>query len=155
MSSLNKVQLIGNVGRDPEIRNLNSGDKVANLAIATSERWKDQSGQQKEKTEWHSVVVFGALVGVIERFVKKGSKLFLEGKLQTRKWQDQTGTDRHSTEVVLSGYGSSLIMLDGRGDNQSQPQAQQNYNQGRSSGGSQMPNPHSDFDDDLDAQIPF
>lgn len=116
MSSLNKVMLIGNVGADPEIRSMASGSKVANLRIATSERWKDKaSGEQKERTEWHTVVVWNdGLVGVIERFVKKGSKLYIEGQLQTRKWQDQSGNDRYSTEVVLQGYGGSLVLLDGK-----------------------------------------
>ena len=119
MSSLNKVMLIGNLGADPEIKSFQNGGKVANLRIATSESWKDKNtGEKKEKTEWHSVAVFNeGLVGVIERYLKKGSKVYIEGKLQTRKWQDQSGNDRYSTEVVLQGIGGSLVMLDGkRGD---------------------------------------
>jgi single-strand DNA-binding protein len=116
MASLNRVMLIGNLGADPEIRSFQNGGKVANLRIATSEKWKDKAtGEQKEKTEWHSVAIFSeGLVGVVERFLKKGSKVFIEGKLQTRKWQDQSGADRYSTEVVIQGLGGSLVMLDGK-----------------------------------------
>ncbi len=115
--SLNKVMLIGNVGADPEIRSFQNGGKVANIRLATSERWKDRnSGEQQERTEWHTVAIFSeGLVNVVERYVKKGSKLFIEGQLQTRKWQDQSGNDRYSTEVVLRGYGGTLTMLDGAG----------------------------------------
>ena len=113
--SLNKVMLIGNLGADPEIRSFQNGGKVANLRIATSETWKDrQTGERKEKTEWHTVAIFSeGLVGVVERYLKKGSKVFVEGKLQTRKWQDQSGNDRYSTEVVIQGLGGTLTMLDG------------------------------------------
>lgn len=112
--SLNKVMLIGNLGADPEIRSFQNGGKVANLRLATSERYKDRDGNQQEKTEWHSVAVFSeGLVNVIERYVKKGSKLYIEGQLQTRKWQDQQGNDRYSTEVVLRGFNGTLTMLDG------------------------------------------
>jgi single-strand DNA-binding protein len=115
--SLNKVMLIGNLGADPEIRSFSNGGKVANLRIATSETWKDrQTGERKEKTEWHSVAIFSeGLVGVVERYLKKGSKVFVEGKLQTRKWQDQNGQDRYSTEIVIQGLGGTLTMLDGAG----------------------------------------
>ena len=115
MASLNKVMLIGNLGADPEIRTFQNGGKVANLRIATSESWKDKAtGERKEKTEWHSVAIFNdGLVGVVERFLKKGSKVYLEGQLQTRKWQDSSGADRYSTEVVLQGFGGTLVMLDG------------------------------------------
>ncbi|MBU2588865.1 MAG: single-stranded DNA-binding protein [Alphaproteobacteria bacterium] len=113
--SLNKVMLIGNLGADPEIRSFQNGGKVANLRIATSETWKDrQTGERKEKTEWHTVAIFSeGLVGVVERYLKKGSKVFVEGKLQTRKWQDQSGADRYSTEIVIQGLGGTLTMLDG------------------------------------------
>jgi len=116
--SVNKVILIGNLGRDPEIRTMQNGGRVANLAVATSERWKDrQSGEQRERTEWHRVVIFAEpLVNVAERFLRKGSKVYLEGQLETRKWQDQSGQDRYSTEVVLRPYRSELTMLDGRGE---------------------------------------
>ncbi|MDZ4276338.1 MAG: single-stranded DNA-binding protein [Erythrobacter sp.] len=113
--SLNKVMLIGNLGADPEIRSFQNGGKVANQRIATSETWKDrQTGERKEKTEWHTVAIFSeGLVGVVERYLKKGSKVFVEGKLQTRKWQDQSGQDRYSTEIVIQGLGGTLTMLDG------------------------------------------
>jgi single-strand DNA-binding protein len=113
--SLNKVMLIGNLGADPEVRTFQNGGKVANLRIATSETWKDrQTGERKEKTEWHTVAIFSeGLVGVVERYLKKGSKVFVEGKLQTRKWQDQNGQDRYSTEIVIQGLGGTLTMLDG------------------------------------------
>ena len=113
--SLNKVMLIGNLGADPEIRSFQNGGKVANLRIATSEQWKDKAtGERKEKTEWHTVAIFSeGLVSVVERYLKKGSKVFVEGKLQTRKWQDQNGADRYSTEIVIQGLGGTLTMLDG------------------------------------------
>ena len=116
MSSLNKVTLIGNLGNDPEIRSMQNGGEVANLSIATSEKWKDKNtGERKEKTEWHRVAVFSpGLVSVIKNYLKKGSKVYLEGQLETRKWQDQSGQDRYTTEVVLKNYNSSLIMLDNK-----------------------------------------
>jgi single-strand DNA-binding protein len=114
--SVNKVILIGNLGADPDIRRLNSGDKVVNLRIATSETWRDkQSGERRERTEWHTVVIFNdQLAGVAEQYLKKGAKVYIEGSLQTRKWQDQSGQDRYSTEVVLQKYRGELTMLDGR-----------------------------------------
>ena len=116
--SLNKVMLIGNPGRDPEVRTFQNGGKVCNLRIATSENWKDRNtGERRERTEWHSVAIFNeGLVRVAEQFLRKGSKVYIEGQLQTRKWQDQSGQDRYSTEVVLQGFGSTLTMLDGRGE---------------------------------------
>jgi single-strand DNA-binding protein len=116
--SLNKVMLIGNLGRDPEVRSFPNGGKVCNLRIATSERWRDKNtGENREKTEWHSVSVFNeGLIRVCEQYLKKGSKVFVEGQLQTRKWQDQSGADKYSTEVVLQGFGGTLTMLDGRGE---------------------------------------
>jgi len=116
--SVNKVILIGNVGADPEIRRTQDGRPIANLRIATSETWRDRtSGERREKTEWHTVVVFNeGLCKVVEQYVKKGAKLYIEGALQTRKWQDQNGQDRYSTEVVLQGFNSTLTMLDGRGE---------------------------------------
>jgi single-strand DNA-binding protein len=115
--SVNKVILIGNVGADPEIRRTQDGRGIANLRIATSESWRDKnSGERREKTEWHTVVVFSeGLVKVIEQYVKKGSKVYLEGALQTRKWQDQNGVDKYSTEVVLQGFNSTLTLLDSAG----------------------------------------
>jgi len=116
--SVNKVILIGNLGRDPEVRSFQNGGKVCNLRIATTENWKDRStGERREKTEWHSVAIFSeGLVRVAEQYLRKGSKVYIEGQLQTRKWQDQSGQDRYSTEVVLQGFGSTLTMLDGRGE---------------------------------------
>jgi single-strand DNA-binding protein len=112
--SVNKVILLGNLGADPEIRSTQSGQKIANMRIATSESWRDKAtGERKEKTEWHRIVVFNEnLVRVIENYVKKGSKIYVEGQLQTRKWQDQSGADRYSTEVVLQGFNSQLTLLD-------------------------------------------
>ena len=114
--SVNKVILIGNLGRDPEVRTFSNGGKVCNLRIATSENWKDRNtGERRERTEWHSVAIFSeGLVRVAEQYLRKGSKVYIEGQLQTRKWQDQNGQDRYSTEVVLQGFGSTLTMLDGR-----------------------------------------
>ncbi len=113
--SVNKVILVGNLGADPEVRSFQNGGKVCNLRIATSESWKDKNtGDKQERTEWHTVAIFGeGLVGVAERFLRKGSKIYVEGALRTRKWQDQQGADRYSTEVVLQGPGAVLTMLDG------------------------------------------
>src|SRR5690606_28763516 len=116
--SVNKVILVGNLGNDPEVRNLPSGGKVVNLSVATSERWKDRNtGEQREKTEWHRVVIFSeGLARVAEQYLRKGSKVYIEGQLQTRKWQDQSGQDKYSTEVVLQNFNSSMVLLDGRGE---------------------------------------
>src|SRR3954466_12114400 len=114
--SVNKVILIGNLGRDPEVRTMQNGGKVANLSLATSENWKDKTtGERKEKTEWHRVVIFGQLADIAERFLKKGSKVYVCGQLQTRKWTDKDGAEKYSTEVVLQGFGGELTMLDGKG----------------------------------------
>src|SRR5262250_3862668 len=116
--SVNKVILVGNLGRDPEIRRTQDGRPIANLRIATSESWRDKtSGERREKTEWHSVVIFSeGLCRIAEQYLKKGAKVYLEGQLQTRKWQDQSGQDKYSTEVVLQGFNSQLTMLDRAGD---------------------------------------
>ena len=116
--SVNKVIIVGNLGRDPEVRTFPSGGKVDNLRIATSETWKDkQTGERKERTEWHSVAIFSEPVGrIAEQYLKKGSKVYIEGQLETRKWQDQSGQDRYSTEVVLRPYSGQLTLLDGRGE---------------------------------------
>ncbi|QFT32261.1 single-stranded DNA-binding protein [Roseibium porphyridii] len=121
--SVNKVILVGNLGADPEIRRTQDGRPIANLRIATSESWRDRnSGERREKTEWHRVVIFNeGLCKVAEQYLRKGSKIYLEGQLQTRKWQDQSGQDRYSTEVVLQGFNSNLTMLDGRGEGGGQP----------------------------------
>ena len=162
--SLNKVMLIGNLGADPEIRSFQNGGKVANLRIATSENWKDRNtGERKEKTEWHTVAIFSeGLVGVVERFLKKGSKVYLEGKLQTRKWQDQNGQDRYSTEVVLQGPNAVMTMLDGaQGGSGGGGQRSGGYGQGGqpSGGGDNWRSGDSSGAgsnyDDLDDDIPF
>ena len=113
--SVNKVILVGNLGRDPEVRSMQSGDKVCNLSVATSERWKDRnSGEMQEKTEWHKVSLFGKVAEVAGQYLDKGAKVYVEGKLQTRKWQAKDGTDRYTTEVVVSGFNGTLQMLDRR-----------------------------------------
>lgn len=151
MASLNKVQLIGNLGADPEIRSFQNGGRVANLRIATSESWKDKAtGERKEKTEWHTVALFSdGLVGVAERYLKKGSKVYVEGQLQTRKWQDKDGNDRYSTEIVLQGYDSKLVMLDGPSGNSGGNQS----NGGQQSSGNQQSS--GSYADQLDDDIPF
>jgi len=151
MASLNKVCLIGNLGADPEIRTFQNGGKVANLRIATSESWKDKdTGERKEKTEWHTVAIFSeGLVGVVERYLKKGSKVFVEGKLQTRKWQDQSGNDRYSTEVVIQGLSGSLTMLDGK---RSDDGGGSDYAQGGTPTPTATDSPPLD---DIDDDIPF
>ena len=161
--SVNKVILVGNLGADPEIRSLNSGDRVANLRVATSETWRDRtSGERKEKTEWHRVVIFNDnLVKVAEQYLRKGSKVYIEGSLQTRKWADQSGQEKFSTEVVLQKFRGELTMLDGKGDGDSGGRDSGDY--GSSSGGggfasgprSQGSGPREDFSADLDDEIPF
>ncbi len=174
--SVNKVILVGNVGNDPEVRSFNNGGKVCNFSLATSESWKDkQSGEKREKTEWHRVSIFNeGLVGIVERYVKKGSKLYIEGKLQTRKWQNRDGNDQYTTEVVLQGYDGNLTLLDSRnsggggnmggggygGGNMDRDRGGYGGGQGGSStqgGGSRsasaMEGPKQDFD--LDDDIPF
>ena len=162
--SVNKVILVGNVGSDPEIRSFNNGGKVDNFSLATSENWRDkQSGERKEKTEWHRVAIFSdGLVNVVERYVKKGSKLYIEGKLQTRKWQDRDGNDKYTTEVVIQGFGGTLTMLDGRNDGaRSGGGGGGGYNQdsvaygnqGQSRSASAQEGPAENFD--LDDEIPF
>ena len=152
MASLNKVQLIGNLGADPETRSFANGGKVCNLRLACSESWKDKTtGERKEKTEWVTVAIFNdGLVSVAERFLKKGSKVYIEGQLQTRKWQDQNGNDRYSTEVVLQGFGGSLILLDGKQDGQGR--SYQEEGDSRPSGGfGSKPSDQFDGDD----EVPF
>lgn len=113
MSSVNKVILIGNLGKDPEVRTMQDGKKVANLTLATSEKWKDKAtGERKEKTEWHRVIIFGALAEIVEKYATKGSKLYVCGSLQTRKWTDKDGNDKFTTEVVLQGFNAELVLLD-------------------------------------------
>lgn len=123
MSSVNRVILVGNVGKDPEIHATQSGKEIANLTLATSESWKDKStGERKERAEWHRVVIFNeGLVNVVKNYVKKGSKLYVEGQLQTRKWTDQQGVEKYSTEIVLQQFGGQIVLLGGKGDNTSEP----------------------------------
>jgi single-strand DNA-binding protein len=161
--SVNKVILIGNLGRDPEVRSFPNGGKVCNLRIATSETWKDRNtGERKERTEWHSVAIFSEpLARVAEQYLRKGSKVYIEGQLETRKWQDQSGQDRYSTEVVLRPYKSELTMLDGRessggGGGSYGGGGQMGYDDrdegyGGDSGGSSRSAPSRDLDD----EIPF
>jgi single-strand DNA-binding protein len=136
--SVNKVILVGNLGADPEVKSFQNGGKVCNLRIATSESWKDRmSGERKERTEWHSVSIFSeGLAGVAERFLRKGSKVYVEGQLRTRKWQDQSGNDRYTTEVVLQGPGAVLTMLDGAPGAGGGQGGGGGYGGGRSSGAS-------------------
>ncbi|RYD45134.1 MAG: single-stranded DNA-binding protein [Sphingomonadales bacterium] len=177
--SVNKVILIGNLGADPEIKSFQNGGKIANIRIATSEQWKDRmTGERKERTEWHNVVINGdGLVGVVERYLKKGSKVYIEGSLRTRKWQDRDGNDKYTTEVVIAGIGGALTMLDGApggggggsrsgggdewsggssgggsggGWNQGGGGSSGSSSGGGSSGGGRPP-----FDDDLDDDVPF
>ncbi|MEM7768754.1 MAG: single-stranded DNA-binding protein [Pseudomonadota bacterium] len=158
--SVNKVILVGNLGRDPEVRQFQNGGQVCNLSVATSESWKDRNtGERKEKTEWHRVVIFSeGLVRVAQSYLKKGSKVYLEGQLETRKWTDQSGQDKYSTEVVLRNYGSTLTMLDGR-DGAGGGGGQMGNDGGYGGGGGgprQIDGPPEDFGRaDLDDEIPF
>lgn len=163
--SVNKVILIGNLGADPEIRSLGSGDRVANLRIATSETWRDRNtGERKEKTEWHRVVVFNEnIVKVCENYLRKGAKVYVEGAIQTRKWQDQSGQEKFSTEIVLQKFRGELTMLDGRGGDAEQGEG--GYSSGGYSGGAggfssgprqqAASRPSEDFSANLDDEIPF
>ena len=163
--SVNKVILIGNLRRDPEVRTFSNGGKVCNLRIATSETWKDKNtGERKERTEWHSVAIFQeGLVRIAEQYLRKGSKVYIEGKLQTRKWQDQSGADRYSTEVVLQGFDGVLTMLDGRGEGGGGQGGGGNYggsSGGDYGGGSSSSSGGGDFGGgapsrDIDDEIPF
>ena len=163
--SVNKVILVGNVGKDPEIRRTQDGRAIANLSLATSETWRDKNtGERKEKTEWHRVVVFNDnLCKVVEQYVRKGSKLYVEGQLQTRKWTDQSGAEKYSTEVVLQGFNGNLTMLDGRAGGGGMSEGSQS-DYGGDSGGYEAPARSSSrgggakggsFDKQLDDEIPF
>jgi single-strand DNA-binding protein len=157
--SVNKVILVGNLGKDPEIRTLNSGERVANLSLATSETWRDKaSGERKEKTEWHRVVIFNEnIVKVAENYLKKGSTVYVEGSLQTRKWTDQQGVEKYSTEVVLQKFRGELTMLGGRdGGGAGAPRGggDDDYSSGFSTGGANKPSgPRESYD--LNDDIPF
>ncbi len=158
--SVNKVILVGNVGQDPEVRQFQNGGQVCSFSLATSENWKDKNtGERREKTEWHRISVFNeGLIRVIQSYVKKGSKLYIEGQLETRKWQDQNGADRYSTEVVLRGYGGNLTMLDSRnseGGGRGYSQDSVAYGNQGGGGPRQMDGPAQDFSQDFDDEIPF
>lgn len=178
--SVNKVILIGNLGADPEIKSFQNGGKIANIRIATSEQWKDRmTGERKERTEWHNVVINGdGLVGVVERYLKKGSKVYIEGSLRTRKWQDRDGNDKYTTEVVIAGIGGALTMLDGApgggggggsrgggddwgassgggGDSWKQGGGSSGGSSGGGFGGGSGGGGRPPFDDDLDDDVPF
>jgi single-strand DNA-binding protein len=160
--SLNKVILIGNLGKDPEVRRMGSGDPVVNLSVATSESWRDkQSGERKEKTEWHRVVIFNDQIAkVAEQYLKKGMKVYVEGQLQTRKWTDNTGAEKYSTEIVLQKFRGELQMLDGRSEGGASRGGgdYDSYDQAPSSGGGKKrvaDGPRESFSADLDDEIPF
>ena len=173
--SVNKVIIIGNLGADPEVKSFQNGGKVCNLRIATSESWKDKNtGEKQERTEWHSVAIFSeGLAGIAERFLRKGSKVYIEGQLRTRKWQDAQGQDRYSTEVVLQGPGATLTMLDGApgsggggssgggarsgggGGSSGGGSSGGGWNQGGGAGGAGVGGGAGGFADDLDDDIPF
>jgi single-strand DNA-binding protein len=160
MAGVNKVILVGNLGDDPEVRSLNNGGEVVNLRVATSENWKDKDGNRQERTEWHRVVIFNENLGrVAKSYLKKGSKVYLEGQIQTRKWQDQSGQDKYSTEVVLQRFRGELVLLDSRGGG-----GGGGGDYGDSFGGSndfggggqrQQSRPAPAFDTDLDDDVPF
>lgn len=146
--SVNKCIIIGNLGRDPEVRSFANGGKVCNLRIATSETWKDRNtGERKERTEWHAVTIHAeGLIGIAEKYLRKGSKVYVEGQLETRKWQDQSGNDRYSTEVVLRPYNGTLVLLDGRRDGDSGGGSSQGGGSGYGAGGRPGSN---DYEDDI------
>ena len=156
MAGVNKVILVGNLGADPEARSLNSGGEVVNMRVATSESWKNKDGERQERTEWHNVVIFNENLGrVAKNYLRKGSKVYLEGQIQTRKWQDQSGNDRYTTEVVLQRFRGELVLLDsapggGRGGDYVDDFA------GSSGGGSRQQRPQpATFDNELDDDVPF
>ena len=163
--SLNKVTLIGNLGKDPEIRSTQAGKEIASFSIATSDSWTDKStGEKKEKTEWHNIAVFNeGLVRVVKQYVKKGSKLYIEGQLQTRKWQDKDGHDRYTTEIILQNYAGTLIMLDGRNSGGgASGYDSDNYSGGGASSFGQISSPQGNggqnvrsFAHELDDDVPF
>jgi len=158
MAGVNKVILVGNLGADPEARSLNNGGEVVNIRVATSENWKDKDGNRQEKTEWHNVVIFNENLGrVAKSYLKKGSKVYLEGQIQTRKWQDQTGNDRYTTEIVINRFRGELVLLDSRdggGGGRSDFGGGEDFGGGGSSRPQSRPQPAA-FDTDLDDDVPF
>jgi single-strand DNA-binding protein len=163
MAGVNKVILVGNLGDDPEVRSLNNGGEVVNMRVATSESWKDRDGNKQERTEWHRVVIFNENLGrVAKSYLKKGSKVYLEGQIQTRKWTDQSGADRYSTEVVLQRFRGELVLLDSRGSGGGGGFGGGGDDYGDAGGGDfgggaprQQPKPQPAFDTDLDDDVPF
>ncbi len=159
MAGVNKVILVGNLGDDPEVRSLNNGGEVVNMRVATSENWKDRDGNRQERTEWHRVVIFNENLGrVAKSYLKKGSKVYLEGQIQTRKWQDQSGADRYSTEVVLQRFRGELVLLDSRGGGGGGGFGDDYGDSGGNDfgGGSRQSRPApASFDADLDDDVPF
>lgn len=155
--SVNKVILVGNLGADPEVRRTQDGRPVVNLRMATSESWRDKnSGERRERTEWHRVVIFSeGLCRIAEQYLKKGSKIYLEGQLQTRKWEDQSGQERYTTEVVLQGFNSTLTMLDGRGGEESGGGGRSGGDFGQSGPLDQPSRERSNFSEELDDEVPF
>jgi single-strand DNA-binding protein len=156
--SLNKVQLIGNLGNDPDIRSTQDGREIANLSVATTESWRDKNtGERKDKTEWHRVVIFSdGLVKIVKSYLKKGSKVYIEGALQTRKWTDKDGNDKYSTEIVLQGFGGTLTMLDGKSEGGgASAGGGGNYGQAAPAGGNGGSNASNFVDNQLDDEIPF
>ena len=159
MAGVNKVILVGNLGADPEARSLNNGGEVVNMRVATSEQWKDRDGNRQERTEWHNVVIFNENLGrVAKSYLRKGSKVYLEGQLQTRKWQDQSGNDKYTTEVVLQRFRGELVLLDSRGEGGGGRGAfGDDFSSdlgGESSRPQSRPQPAA-FDTDLDDDVPF
>ncbi|QIK97010.1 single-stranded DNA-binding protein [Sphingomonas sp. HDW15A] len=160
MAGVNKVILVGNLGADPEARTLNNGGEVVNMRIATSENWKDKDGNRQERTEWHNVVIFNENLGrVAKNYLRKGSKVYVEGQIQTRKWTDQSGNDRYTTEIVLQRFRGELVLLDSRGEGGSGGgYGGGGFNQDEGFGGGsrpqQRPQPAA-FDTDLDDDVPF
>ena len=158
MAGVNKVILVGNLGDDPEARSLNNGGEVVNLRVATSENWKDRDGNRQERTEWHRVVIFNENLGrVAKQYLRKGSKVYLEGQLQTRKWQDQSGADKYSTEVVLQRFRGELVLLDRREGGGAYDDGGDSGASFGGGGGSSRPQsrPQPAFDSDLDDDVPF
>jgi single-strand DNA-binding protein len=161
MAGVNKVILVGNLGDDPEVRSLNNGGEVVNMRVATSENWKDKDGNRQERTEWHRVVIFNENLGrVAKSYLKKGSKVYLEGQIQTRKWQDQSGQDKYSTEVVLQRFRGELVLLDSRGGGGGGFGGGDDYGASGGNdfgGGGARPQsrPQPAFDSDLDDDVPF
>jgi single-strand DNA-binding protein len=156
MAGVNKVILVGNLGADPEARSLNSGNEVVNMRVATSESWKDKDGNRQERTEWHNVVIYNENLGrVAKSYLRKGSKVYLEGQIQTRKWTDQSGNDRYTTEVVLQRFRGELVLLDSAGGGGGRGDYNQDSDQDSGVGSRQQSKPKAASFEDLDDDVPF